>query len=62
VLTRPVINGTTGALDGTLTFKFEILRPANLSVAEADEAYARFKELVSQAIVKTAAESGAIPT
>jgi hypothetical protein len=61
-LTRPVINGTTGALDGTLTFNFELLRPANLSVAETDEAYARFKEAVSQAIVKTAAENGAIPT
>lgn len=61
-LTRPVVNGTTGALDGTLTFNFELLRPANLSVAEIDEAYARFKEAVAQAIVKTAAETGAIPT
>lgn len=61
-LTRPVVNATTGALDGTLTFNFELLRPANLSVAETDEAYARFKELVAQAIVKTAAESGAVPT
>jgi hypothetical protein len=61
-LTRPVVNGTTGALDGTLTFNFEILRPAKLSVAEVDEAYARFKEAVAQAIVKSAAETGAIPT
>ena len=61
-LTRPVVNGTTGALDGTLTFNFELLRPASLSVAETDEAYARFKEFVGQAIVKSAAESGAIPT
>lgn len=61
-LSRPVINGTTGALDGTLTFNFELLRPAKLSVAEADEAYARFKELVAQAIIKSAAENGAIPT
>jgi hypothetical protein len=61
-LTRPVVNGTTGALDGTLTFNFELLRPANISVAETDEAYARFKELVAQAIVKAAAENGAIPT
>lgn len=61
-LTRPVINGTTGLLDGTLTFNFELLRPANLSVAETDEAYARFKEAVAQAIVKTGAENGAIPT
>lgn len=61
-LTRPVVNGTTGALDGTVTMNFEILRPANLSVAEVDEAYARFKELVAQAIVKAAAETGAIPT
>lgn len=61
-LTRPVVNGTTGALDGTLTMNFEILRPAKLSVAEVDEAVARFKEAVNQAIVKTAAESGAIPT
>jgi hypothetical protein len=57
-----VVNGTTGALDGVLTCNFEILRPAKLSVAETDEAYARFKELVAQAIVKSAAESGAIPT
>jgi hypothetical protein len=27
-----------------------------------DELVARFKELISQSIVKTAAESGAIPT
>lgn len=61
-LTRPVINGTTGVLDGTYTATFEILRPAKLSVADADELIARFKEAVSQAIVKAAAESGAIPT
>lgn len=61
-LTRPVVNGTTGALDGTMTGTFEILHPAKLTVAEADELYARFKEAVAQAIVKTAAESGAIPT
>jgi hypothetical protein len=61
-LTRPVVNGTTGALDGTITMNFEILRPAKLTVAEVDEAYARFKEAVAQAILKTAAESGAIPT
>jgi hypothetical protein len=61
-LTRPVVNGTTGALDGTVTGTFEILRPAKLTVAEVDELVARFKELVAQAIIKTAAESGAIPT
>lgn len=61
-LTRPVVNGTTGLLDGTLTATFEILRPAKLTVAETDELVARFKEAVAQAIVKTAAESGAIPT
>jgi hypothetical protein len=61
-LTLPVVNGTTGALDGTVTMNFEILRPAKLSVANVDEAYARFKELVAQAIVKAAAETGAIPT
>lgn len=61
-LTRPVINGTTGALDGTLTFNFELLRPAKLSVSEVDEAVARFKEAVAQSIIKTAAETGAIPT
>jgi hypothetical protein len=61
-LTRPVINGTTGALDGTVTGTFEILRPAKLASSEVDELVARFKELISQAIVKTAAESGAIPT
>jgi hypothetical protein len=61
-LTRPVINGTTGGLDGTLTGTFEILRPAKLASSEVDELVARFKELISQSIVKTAAESGAIPT
>lgn len=61
-LTRPVVNATTGLLDGTVTGTFEILRPANISVAEVDELVARFKEAVSQAIVKTAAETGAIPT
>jgi len=61
-LKYPVVNLTTGALDGTVTMNFEILRPANLSNTNVDEAYARFKELVGQAIVKAAAESGAIPT
>lgn len=61
-LTRPVVNSTTGALDGVNTFTFEILRPAKLSVAEVDELVARAKELVAQAIVKAAAENGAIPT
>jgi hypothetical protein len=61
-LTRPVVNGTTGALDGTLTANFEILRPAKISVAEVDELVARFKEAVAQSIVKAAAETGAIPT
>jgi hypothetical protein len=61
-LTRPVVNGTTGALDGTVTGTFEILRPAKLTTAEVDELVARFKELVGQAIVKSAAETGAIPT
>jgi hypothetical protein len=61
-LTRPVVNGTTGALDGTVTGTFEILRPAKLTVTDVDELIARFKEMVSQAIVKSAAESGAIPT
>jgi hypothetical protein len=61
-LTRPVVNGTTLALDGTVTGTFEILRPAKLTVAEVDEFVARFKEFVAQAIVKAAAETGAIPT
>jgi len=61
-LTLPVVNGTTGALDGTVTMNFEILRPAKLTVSVVDEAYARFKEAVAQAIVKAAAETGAIPT
>jgi hypothetical protein len=61
-LTRPVINATTGALDGVNTFTFECLHPAKLSVAEVDETYARGVAFVGQAIVKTAFESGAIPT
>lgn len=61
-LALPVVNGTTGLLDGTATGTFEILRPAKLSVATMDEFYARFKEAVAQAIVKAAAETGAIPT
>ncbi len=61
-LTRPVVNATTGALDGVNTFTFEILRPAKLTVAEVDELVARAKEFVAQAIVKSAAETGAIPT
>lgn len=61
-LAIPVVNGTTGALDGTVTMNFEILRPANLATSVVDECYARFKELVGQAIVKAMAETGAIPT
>lgn len=61
-VTYPVINGTTGALDGTVTGTFEILRPAKLTVANVDELYARFNALVGQAVVKAAAENGAIPT
>jgi len=61
-LTRPVVNGTTGALDGTLTGTFEILRPAKLTVAEVDEFVARFKTALALALIKTAAETGEIPT
>jgi hypothetical protein len=61
-LTRPVVNETTGALDGVNTFTFEILRPAKLSVAEVDELIARAKEFVAQSVIKSAAESGIIPT
>jgi hypothetical protein len=61
-LTRPVINGTSGLLDGTLTATFEILRPAILSTTEVDEIVARFKEAIALTIVKSAAETGAIPT
>jgi hypothetical protein len=61
-LTRPVINGTSGLLDGTLTATFEILRPAILTTTEVDELVARFKEAIALAIVKSAAETGAIPT
>jgi hypothetical protein len=61
-LTRPVMNVTTGVLDGTITGNFEILRPARISVTEVDEFYARLKELIAQAVVKAAAQNGAIPT
>jgi len=61
-LTRPVVNSTTGALDGVNTFTFEFLRPAKLSVAEVDEVVARAKEFVAQLIIKSAVENGAIPT
>lgn len=61
-LSYPVVNGTTGVLDGTITFSFECVRPAKLTNAVVDEAYARFKEAVALAITKAAAESGAIPT
>lgn len=60
-LTQPTVDGD-GVLTGTMTFNFELLRPAQLTAAAADEAYARFKALVGQAIVKAAAENGAIPT
>lgn len=61
-LTRPVVNATTGALDGTLAFTWEFLRPAKITVAEADELYARAKEAIAQSILKSAVETGAIPT
>lgn len=61
-LTLPTVNGTTGALDHVLTGNFEILRSAKATVAQSGEFHARFKELVAQAIVKAAIESGAIPT
>lgn len=61
-LTLPSVNETTGALDGTMTCNFEILRPAVLPASVSDEAYARFKEAVAQAIVKAASANGAIPT
>lgn len=61
-LTLPVVNSESGALDGTLTFNFELLRPAKLAVDDVDEAFARFKEAAALTIVKTAAETGAIPT
>lgn len=61
-LTRPVLDAVTGALTGTVTMNFEILRPAKLTSTEVNECYARFKEAVAQAIVKSAGETGAIPT
>jgi hypothetical protein len=61
-LTRPVVNATTGALDGVLTGTCEILRPAKLSVTEVDEFVARWAELMKQTVLKSAAETGAIPT
>lgn len=61
-LTLPSVNGATGALDGTMTCNFEILRPAVLASTVSDEAYARFKEAIAQAIVKAASANGAIPT
>jgi hypothetical protein len=61
-LTRPVVNETSGALDGVNTFTFECLHPAKLSTAEVDETFARGVAFVGQTVVKTAFESGAIPT
>jgi hypothetical protein len=61
-LTRPYVNPTTLALDGVNTFTCEFLHPAVLSTAEVDELYARAKEAIGLAIMKTAAENGAIPT
>jgi len=62
-LTRPVLNSTDPSqLDGTVTFTFEILRPAKLAKADVDELVARAKEAIALAIVKAAAETGAIPT
>jgi len=62
-LTRPVLNSTDSSqLDGTVTFTFEILRPAKLAKVEVDELVARACEAVKLAIVKAAAETGAIPT
>jgi hypothetical protein len=60
-LALPVVDGD-GVLTGTMTFNFELLRPAHLTATTADEAYARFKAFVGQAIVKSAAQNGAIPT
>jgi hypothetical protein len=60
--TYPVVNETTGALDGTVTVNSEILRPAKLASADVDEAVARHAALFSLTIVKQAAETGAIPT
>jgi len=61
-LTRPVINGVSGLLDGTNTFTCEFLHPAKLTTAEVDELVARAKEFVGLTIYKTCCESGAIPT
>lgn len=61
-LTSPVVNATTGALDGTLGFTFEYTRPANLTVTNVDEHVARAQALVGLVIVKQMVESGAIPT
>jgi hypothetical protein len=61
-LTRPVVNGTTMALDGVITGNFEILRPIKLANTEVDEFAARFGEAVKQSIIAEAAKTGAIPT
>lgn len=58
----PVINSTTGELNGTINCSFEVLRPAQLGNTDVNEAMARFSSFISQSVVAEAARSGAIPT
>jgi hypothetical protein len=61
-LTRPVVNVTTGGLDGVNMFTFEHVHPAKLLASDANETMARGVAFAGLAIVKTAAGTGAIPT
>lgn len=60
-LTRPVINGTTGLLDGVLTYNLEVLRPANINTTNTDEGLARFASLLDLSLMIIAVRDGSLP-
>jgi hypothetical protein len=61
VTTRPVVNATTGALDGIMTMKTESFRPANISDVQAEECVARHAAHLDLAGYWIAVRSGALP-
>lgn len=60
-LTRPILNGTTGLLDGVATYNFEILRPANISNTNMDEGLARFASALDLSLVTYCVRDGSLP-
>lgn len=60
-VTRPVLDGVTGALSYTDLGTFELVFPAKASLAERRETWAAMKNFVAHAVVSTAVDTFEVP-